>query len=341
MSTSNENRAPESAGTGQPPHGHAEAHLIENLPPSRLTLTLHESAPTARGVALALHGGAGGRIAELSSEEREAFETGLSHAYSAGQTVLARGGSALDAVCATVEQLEDNPLFNAGRGAALTARAEAELDASIMDGAGRAGAIASSRFARNPILAARRVMDETDHVLLISPSRELIEGWGLTTVEAEYFVTAARVRQLERVRSRELTASRHGTVGAVAVDAAGNLAAATSTGGMVNQAVGRVGDTPIIGAGNYARNGVAAISCTGEGEAFIRGVVAHDIAARMRYLGAPLGDAVSATIEEELTAHTASGGLVAVDAAGRVVVAHNSPMMFAAFEQHGTLVLLA
>jgi beta-aspartyl-peptidase (threonine type) len=150
-------------------------------------------------------------------------------------------------------------------------------------------------------------------------------------VPPEYFRTPARLQQLRNVQARTLEASRHGTVGAVALDASGRLAAATSTGGMVNQNEGRVGDTPIVGAGTYARDGVVAISCTGEGEAFIKGVVAHDIAARMRYLGQPLPIAVAATVEEELTRNGAMGGLVAVGADGRVTVAHNSPAMFSAY----------
>ncbi len=291
------------------------------------------------GFALALHGGAGGQIEELVPAGVEAFEEGLAIAYAAGREILARGGRALDAVCATVEQLENHPLFNAGRGSALTATGEVEMDASVMDGSGRAGAIAASRFARNPVDVARSVMERGQHLFLVGPSQELVASWGHETVAQEYFITEPRQRQLERIRAG-LFAPRHGTVGAVARDSEGRVAAATSTGGMVNQEVGRVGDTPIIGAGTYARDEFAAVSCTGEGEAFIRGVVAYDIVARIRYLGSTLGDAVAATIENELTAKGASGGLVSVDGDGRVVVAHNSPTMFAAFEDEHGLVLL-
>lgn len=291
------------------------------------------------GFALALHGGAGGQIEELVPAGVEAFEEGLAVAYAAGREILARGGHALDAVCATVEQLENHPLFNAGRGSALTATGEVETDASVMDGSGQAGAIAASRFARNPVDVARSVMERGPHLFLVGPSQELVAGWGHETVAQEYFITEPRRRQLERVRA-SLLAPRHGTVGAVARDSHGRVAAATSTGGMANQELGRVGDTPIIGAGTYARNEFAAVSCTGEGEAFIRGVVAYDVVARIRYLGSTLGDAVTATIENELTAKGSSGGLVSVDGAGRVVVAHNSPAMFAAFEDEHGLVLL-
>ena len=310
----------------------------EAIAPPRAT-RLWDIAPQ-NGFALALHGGAGGQIEEFSHESKAAFEEGLSIAHAAGRVVLERGGSALDAVCAAVEQLENHPLFNAGRGAALTSDGEVELDASVMDGVGSAGAVAASRHARNPVYLARSVMERSPHLFLVRPSEELVELWGQETADQEYFITEARVRQLARIQERPLAAPRHGTVGAVAYDVRGNLAAATSTGGMANQQMGRVGDTPMIGAGTYARNGVAAVSCTGDGEAFIRGVVAYDIAARVRYLESTLPAAVTATIENELTAKNASGGLVSIDGAGRVVVAHNSPRMFAAFEDRSGLVML-
>ena len=301
---------------------------------------LFEVAPSSRTWALVLHGGAGGRVEELTLDARGSYAEGLGRAYKAGADVLAAGGAALDAVCAAVEQLEDDPLFNAGRGAALTSAGTAELDACVMAGDGRAGAVTACRHARNPVFAARKVMEETPAVLLVSPDLDRLSGWGLVTVEPEYFVTPARQQQLRNVQDRLLEPSRHGTVGAVAIDVGGHVAAATSTGGMVNQSEGRVGDTPIVGAGTYARDGVVAISCTGEGEAFIKGVVAHDIAARVRYLGTPLAGAVEATITEELTAHGASGGLIAVAGDGTVVVAHNSPAMFAAYSDGERVVTL-
>ncbi len=301
-------------------------------------MQIYDVAPHERGWALVLHGGAGGRVEELALDVRGSYTEGLTRAYQAGAAVLAAGGSALDAVCATVEQLEDDPLFNAGRGAALTAAGTAELDACVMTGDGRAGAITACRYARNPVYAARKVMEETPAVLLVDPSEQRLLDWELATVPPEYFLTPARQQQLRNVQARKLEASRHGTVGAAALDAKGRLAAATSTGGMVNQNEGRVGDTPIVGAGTYARNGVAAISCTGEGEAFIKGVVAYDIAARMRYLNQPLPAAITATVEEELTRHGAMGGLIAVGADGTVTVAHNSPAMFSAYHDGTRLV---
>ena len=303
-------------------------------------LQIHEVGPSSNGYTLVLHGGAGGRVEELALDLKGQYSEGLARAYRAGETVLAAGGSALDAVCATVHQLEDEPLFNAGRGAALTASGEAELDASVMTGDGRAGAVAGSRHARNPVRLARKVMEESRHVLLVAPTRAVVEGWSLDAVEPDYFVTAGRQQQLADVRADVVAAPAHGTVGAVALDVAGRIAAATSTGGTVNQSVGRVGDCPVIGAGTYARDGLMGISCTGQGEAFLQGVVSHDVAARMRYAGASLMEAISATVEHELESRRATGGVIAVGADGRLVVAHNSPAMFAAYRDAGRLVTL-
>jgi L-asparaginase / beta-aspartyl-peptidase len=301
-------------------------------------MRVFQAAPAAAGWALVLHGGAGGRVEELALDARGSYREGLTAAYLAGAGVLAAGGTALDAVCASVQRLEDDPLFNAGRGAALTAAGTAELDACVMTGDGRAGAVAACRHARNPVHAARKVMEETPAVLLIAPDEQRLAGWALDTVPAEYFLTPARQQQLRNVQERTLEGSRHGTVGAVAIDVHGAVAAATSTGGMVNQSEGRVGDTPIVGAGTYARDGVGAISCTGEGEAFIQGVVAHDVAARVRYLGTPMAEAMTATVQAELTPRGATGGLIAVAADGSVAVGHNSPMMFAAYHDGDRLV---
>jgi len=307
---------------------------------SQPAMQVYAGSPHATGYALALHAGAGGRMEELSLDEQGRYPAGLADAYRAGEDILAAGGSALDAVCATVQHLEDNPLFNAGRGAALTADGRAELDASVMTGDGRAGAIGASRHARNPVLAARKIMEDSDHVFLVAPGVELVTGWGLQVAGPEYFITEARREQLANVRSGELAGSRHGTVGAVAVDVRGRMAAATSTGGMVNQSEGRVGDTPIIGAGNYARDAVVAVSCTGDGEAFIQGVVAHEVAARVRYLRAGLAEAVAGTIQDEVAGRGATGGIIAVSAGGAIVIAHNSPAMFAAYRDGDELVTL-
>jgi beta-aspartyl-peptidase (threonine type) len=292
-------------------------------------MQIFEAAPDD-GPSLALHGGAGGRVQELTLEGRAPYTDGLQAAYRAGWQVLAAGGSALDAVCASVEALENNPLFNAGRGAALTATGHAELDASVMTGDGHAGAVAACKHAKNPVLLARAVMEHTEHALIVDPDNAFLERHGCHAVERGYFITESRRRQLERVLDGRAVAARHGTVGAVARDASGRVAAATSTGGMVGQADGRVGDSPIVGAGVYARDDVVAISSTGHGEAFICGVVAYDIAARIRYAGAGLAAAVRETIETELAQRGSTGGVIAVGGDGRIVVAHNSPAMFSA-----------
>lgn len=298
--------------------------MPRQLPLSLLSLRIEPGRP-----ALVLHAGAGGHLREPTPETTAEHRTGLEAAYLAGERVLDQGGSALDAVGAAVRALEEDPQFNAGRGAALTASGHAELDSSVMTGDGRAGAVAVSRAARHPVDLARAVMERSEHVLLVDPPLSLIESWGIETVAPEHFVTERRREQLARILASREEAPRHGTVGAVAIDAEGRIAAATSTGGMAGQADGRVGDTPVIGAGTFARDGVCGVSCTGEGEAFLRGVVAHEVAARIVHGGRSLPEAVAGTILDELTAHDGSGGMVALDA-HHVVIAHNSPMMFAA-----------
>jgi L-asparaginase / beta-aspartyl-peptidase len=295
-----------------------------------IAMEIFEVAPPEEGPSLALHGGAGGRVEELTLAARAPYAQGLLAAYHAGWQVLAAGGGALDAVCASTEVLENDPLFNAGRGAALTATGHAELDASVMTGSGLAGAVAASKYARNPVRLARTVMEHTEHVLIVDPDVAFLERYGLEVTERDYFITQPRKQQLDHIMDGRATAARHGTVGAVARDAGGRVAAATSTGGMAGQAEGRVGDSPIVGAGVYARDDVVAISCTGHGEAFIRGVVAYDVAARIRYTGADLAEAVRGTFEQELAQRGSTGGLVAIGGDGRIVVAHNSPAMFSA-----------
>lgn len=280
---------------------------------------------------LLVHGGAGPRSTELALQVSDDYQRGLSLALEAGGSALASGRSALDAVCAAVVSLEDNPLFNAGCGASLTEEGTAEMDAAVMTGDGRSGAVVVSRHVRNPVLAARAVMERTDHVLLVGPGEDLAHRWGLPTAPAEYFLTEHRQRQLARVLARQELAGRHGTVGAVALDSNGDVACATSTGGMVGQAVGRVGDTGLIGAGSFASQDAAALSCTGEGEAFIQGVVAHDVAARVRYGGAGLRDALQATYARELDGRGATGGTIALTPDGEALIAHNSKAMFAGY----------
>jgi len=290
--------------------------------------------------ALALHGGAGGWVEELAVQSEGEYAQGLRDAYRAGSDVLEAGGTAEDAVVAAVLVLEDYPLFNAGRGSAVRCDGSVTTDAALMLGAGRAGAIAATRWARNPILAAQRVLREGDCVLRTDVPREQVAEWGLEVAEQDYFLTPGRIAQQRNVAAGLLAAQPHGTVGAVARDASGALAAATSTGGMVNQYPGRIGDSPIIGSGTYARDGVVAVSCTGYGESFIQGVVAHEIASLLRHAGMTLADAVERVLREEVERRDADGGIIAVDADGTVVIGHNSPAMFGAFLDQTVTVLV-
>src|SRR5215469_9741711 len=296
-------------------------------------------------IALAIHGGAGVMDrAKMTPERVAAYRAGLTAALHAGYAILESGGTSLDAVAAVVRTLEDDPLFNAGRGAVLDARGDAELDAAIMDGNGpRAGAVAAVRHVKNPIDLARLVMDKSPWVLLVGEGAEdFALEQGVVLVSADYFRTERRVQELHEVQQREHAAAAasalpKGTVGAVAVDRAGNLAAATSTGGLTNKHVGRVGDTPLIGAGTYANNESCAVSGTGTGEYFIRGVVAYDVCALLHYRHLPLAQAVHAVIFDKLQ-HAAAdtGGLIAMDRDGNIVMEFNTPgMLRAAHDLHG------
>lgn len=286
--------------------------------------------------AIAIHGGAGAIPKERLSKEREAqYLAGLEAALNAGAEILQRGGTSLDAVTAAVRALEDNPLFNAGYGAALTRDGGAELDASIMDGRQqRAGAVASVRHIKNPIELARRVMEKSRHVLIVGDgAEEFALEEGLSLVPNTYFRTPERKRQLDGELSGEKVSEimpGRGTVGAVALDEHGNLAAATSTGGMTMKRQGRVGDSPIIGAGTYAKNGVCAVSCTGHGESFIRAVAAYHVCASVEYRGLSLQQAVREAIHERVGAMGGDGGMIAVDARGNVVMDFSSQAMFRA-----------
>jgi L-asparaginase / beta-aspartyl-peptidase len=285
--------------------------------------------------AIAIHGGAGSLPRALLTDVKEkAYRAGLEAALDAGYAVLEQGGSSLDAVSTAVRILEDDPLFNAGHGAALTRDGAAELDAAIMDGQGqRAGAVASVRHVKNPIELARRVMEKSRHVLLVGPgAEEFALEEGLALVPNEYFRTRERRQQLAAAqmgqKTSELIASPQGTVGAVALDGQGNLAAATSTGGMTNKRQGRVGDSPIIGAGTYAKNGVCAVSATGHGESFIRAVAAYHICSAVEYRGLTLEQAAREMLHDVLRGLGGSGGIIAVGADGRVVMQCGTESMF-------------
>jgi len=284
--------------------------------------------------AIAIHGGAGAVPHPLLDNREKQYLASLESTLDASYAVLEQGGSSLDAVTTAVRLLEDDPLFNAGCGAALNRDGAAELDAAIMDGRQqRAGAVACVRNVRNPIDLARRVMEKTRHVLLVGAgAEEFAREEGFVPVPNEYFRTEERRQQLEYVRQgqrvSELVASPQGTVGAVALDGAGNLAAATSTGGMTNKRSGRVGDSPIIGAGTYAKNGVCAVSATGHGECFMRAVAAYHICSAVEYRGLTLEDAAREMLHAILPSLGGQGGVIAVDASGRVVMDFSSEGMF-------------
>jgi beta-aspartyl-peptidase (threonine type) len=288
--------------------------------------------------ALAIHGGAGALPRPLPIEREQAFRDALAVALAAGTRVLRAGDSALDAVTAAVVTLEDDPLFNAGRGAVLTLNGTTELDAAIMDGATlRAGAVAQLEHIKNPVRLARHLLEHSAHVFMAGTGAEaMAREAGLEAVAAHYFVTAQRSQQLAALKRRTQAAERAGdgdeplgTVGAVARDRAGNLAAATSTGGTTGKRAGRIGDSPLIGAGTYADNETCAVSTTGHGEWFIRTVQAYDIAARLRYGGMTLDAAVDAAMAR-LGTLGADGGMIAVDRDGRICTRHNTPAMFRA-----------
>ncbi|TXC75598.1 isoaspartyl peptidase/L-asparaginase family protein [Luteibaculum oceani] len=299
---------------------------------------------------IAIHGGAGYITPENISEEKaEEYKAKLREALNAGYEILDQGGSSLDAVTAAITILEDSPLFNAGKGAVFTHEEKNELDASIMNGADKnAGAVAGVTTIRNPILAARAVMEKSNHVMLSGPGAELFaKEQGLTIVSPNYFKVDARLDYLRKVKAEEnkrnlkkksgmlketaFPDKKFGTVGAVALDKAGNLAAGTSTGGMTNKRYGRIGDAPIIAAGTYADNNTCAVSCTGHGEYFIRNVVAYDVAAKMKYQGIPVDEAASSTIKEteELGG---KGGLIAIDKNGKVSAPFSTPGMHRAWK---------
>ena len=292
---------------------------------------------------IVIHGGAGTLPrSEMSGETEHEYRAGLSEAIDAGYATLQDGGTSLDAVTRAVVLLEDNPMFNAGRGSVFTLDGRNELDASIMEGRTlRAGAVCGLTRIRNPVELARAVMERSEHVMLAGAgAEEFASSQGFSFVPQSYFATAERWRQLERIRSGEVGLSKYtishvGTVGAVALDSFGHLAAATSTGGMTGKRYQRIGDSPIIGAGTYADDRSCAVSATGHGEIFIRAAVAHDICARMRFGGRDMGEAVRQVIFGELPALGGEGGVIAIDAQGEIATEFNSEGMFRASRKSG------
>ncbi|HGY9592037.1 TPA: isoaspartyl peptidase/L-asparaginase family protein [Vibrio harveyi] len=295
-----------------------------------------------KSFSIAIHGGAGTILREQMSDElQQSILADLEAAVKAGHQILATGGEAIDAVVAAVKVLEDSPNFNAGKGSVLTHNEMVEMDASVMDGRHQAaGAVAGVRHIRNPIELARDVMRNSNHVLLVGEGAEKFAfEQGHEYTEQDYFFTDRRYEQLLSMREKGLFAlsesrypddRKHGTVGAVALDQQGNLAAATSTGGVTNKKYGRVGDSALIGCGTVAENGVVAVSTTGVGEFFIRKRVAEDVAARMRYLQEDVHTACEHIIQGDLKAMGGEGGLIAIDAKGELHFAMNSSGMYRA-----------
>jgi len=277
--------------------------------------------------AIVVHGGAGGGSREnMSPEKQAAYKEGIQHALNAGSLILQNGGSSLDAIEAAIRTMEDNPIFNAGKGAVFTELGNNELDASIMDGRDRnAGAVAGVTNIKNPITAARLVMTSSPHVMLVGDGAEKFAAdHGVEIVDSSWFYTDGRWNSLQRAKERS---EKHGTVGAAALDIHGNLAAGTSTGGMTNKMHGRVGDAPVIGAGTFASNNTCAVSATGHGEFFIRNVVSYDISALMEYSGLSLSVAADSVINGKLLPIGGGGGVIAVDHLGNVAMPFNTSSM--------------
>ncbi len=295
--------------------------------------------------ALAIHGGAGTILKSTMSPEKElAYKNGLQDAIEAGESILKSGGSAFDAVETAIIKLENNPLFNAGKGAVFTNNGTHEMDASIMNGKDlMAGAIAGVQGVKNPIALARAVMEQSEHVLLTgNGAMEFAKKVNAQFENEDYFFVQLRYDQLQQAKQSNSMILDHtedkiehgekkfGTVGCVALDLNGNLAAGTSTGGMTNKKFGRVGDSSIIGAGTYANNNTCAISCTGHGELFIRSVVAYDISCLMEYKNLSLKEACDIVVMDKLVKIGGEGGLIALDAKGNIVLPFNSEGMYRA-----------
>lgn len=328
--------------------------LITQMTTKDTTEKQNKSNENAVKPTIAIHGGAGNLNPDrLSAEFREAYEDKLKEALSAGYDLLAQGADAMDAVEAAIKVLEDSPLFNAGKGAVFTHDEKNELDASLMDGKTlNAGAVANLTNVKNPIMAARKVLEESKHVFLIGEGAEIFaRSQGLEMVKPEYFYTERRFKSLKKIQDSEeqqlehsddesydvgsLGDEKYGTVGAVALDKNGNLAAGTSTGGLTNKKFGRIGDSPVIGAGTYADNQTCAVSCTGDGEFFIRKVAAYEVAALMKYQGLSV-KAASEKVIASLKEMGADGGMITLDAAGNVSMPMNTSAMFRGVAKAGS-----
>ena len=281
---------------------------------------------------IAIHGGAGTITRKNMTPEKEnAYRSKLKETLNVGYSILNKGGTSLDAVEATIRIMENSELFNAGKGAVFTNAGTNELDASIMDGRNlKAGAVARVKTVKNPISAARKVMEETWHVMLSGDGADkFAKEQGLDIVDPNYFYTQRRWDSLKKIQ-----VEKHGTVGCVALDKHGNLAAGTSTGGLTNKRWGRVGDSPIIGAGTYANNQTCAVSGTGQGEYFIRGNVAYDVSAIMEYKGKSVGEAAQNVIRK-LSDKGGNGGIITMDSKGNISMPFNTAGMYRGFRKAG------
>ncbi len=312
---------------------------------------LESAGQENKPIAIVIHGGAGTIRRETLTPDREkAYRDKLQEALTTGYNILKSGGTSLDAVVATINVMEDSPQFNAGKGAVFTADGTNELDAAIMDGATlKAGSVASLKRIKNPITLARWVMERSPHVMMVGEGAETFAKQnGMEWVDPSYFRTEQRWNQLQEAKKREQQMSdpgsqskkpggpnndesderKFGTVGCVALDRAGNIAAGTSTGGTTNKKFGRVGDAPIIGAGTYANNKTCGISCTGTGEYFIRSVVGHDVSALMEYKGMSLKEAADYVVMDKLVKMGGDGGLIAMDNKGNIATPFNTSGMY-------------
>jgi beta-aspartyl-peptidase (threonine type) len=286
--------------------------------------------------AIAIHGGAGTILkSTMTATIQEQYETGLKTALEKGYAILEQGGSSLDAVEAAVTELENFPLFNAGKGSVFNNEGKHEMDAAIMEGRNlKAGAVAGVGGIKNPVKLARLIMEKSEHVMLAGRGAEAFaENLGVEKADEEYFYNEMRYNQWQEALKENKVQLDHsdkkfGTVGAVALDKQGNLAAATSTGGMTNKKFGRVGDSPVIGAGTYANNNTCAVSCTGHGEPFLRAVVAHDISCLMEYKGLSLEEAANVLVHDKLMKIEGEGGLIAIDSKGNITMPFNSEGMY-------------
>lgn len=323
--------------------------LTTNPDENSKTITIeHPKKEIVNDFAIVIHGGAGTILKKNMTDEKETeYRTKLEEAIRVGYSILEKGGSSLDAVEKTITILEDSPLFNAGKGAVFTNAETNELDASIMDGNTlNAGASAGTKTVKNPIRLARKIMENSPHVMMAGDGAETYaKEQGLELVAPDYFYVENRMQSLKRVKAKEkqngnnlksafydtdIKNSKFGTVGCVALDKAGNLVAGTSTGGMTNKRFGRVGDVPIIGAGTYANNATCAVSGTGWGEFFIRATVAHDISALIEYKGLSLREAANLVIQKKVPNLGGNGGIIAVDKYGNIEMNFNTAGMYRA-----------